>query len=133
MGVFRQTESGDLYRPAGATTFERLEGIERASQHLRSRLRTFRLEVVSDQRLGIAFFELIADPRIDTNAIANHLSSIARATPGIVDVDLRFAFEPVRAILNVVAEVGYDSVDQLERIPRHERIQITRGGGTIAA
>lgn len=130
MGVFQQTESGDLYRPPGARTFARVDGVERARQHMRSRLRTFRLEVFSDLRLGIAFFELIADPRVDTGAIANHLASICRATPGIVDVKLKFEFEPVRAILNVVAEVTYDVDDQTERVPVHERIQITRGGGS---
>jgi hypothetical protein len=130
MGVFRQTESGDLYRPAGARTFERVEGVQRGIQHMRSRLRTFRREVITDERLGMAFFELVADPRTDTNAIANHLASIALGTPGITDVNLSFTFEDVRAILDVDAEAVFNDVDQRERIPFHERIQITRGGGS---
>lgn len=131
MSVFRQTDSGDMYRPAGAKSFERVGGIEQAQYHLRSRLRIFRREVISDERLGLAFFELIVVPNAPTGAIANHIASVALGTPGIVEVDLEFDFEPVRGELSVEGEVVYDVDDQLERVRIHEVIQIRRGAGSL--
>lgn len=133
MSVFQQTDEGDLYRPAGAKSFVRVGDIEQARYHMRTRLRLFRLEVIWDQRIGLAFFELISNPRTDTNMIANHIASICLGTPGVVECQLSFDFEAVRAVLTVEGEVVYSVGDQRERVPIHEKIQILSGGGSLAA
>ncbi len=131
MSVFQQTEDGDLFRPATAKSFARVNGIEQARQHMRSRLRIFRREVISDERIGLAFFELIVVPNTPTNAIANHVASVILGTPGIVEAEIDFDFEPIRGILLVEGDVVFDVEDQRERVRLHEVVQITRGGGTI--
>lgn len=131
MSVFQQTDDGDLYRPDGAKQFERVSGIEESRYHMRSRLRIFRREVFIDERIGLAFFEIIADPKSDTTTIANHITAIVLGTPGIVEAEMEFEFEPVRAVLTVEGEVVYDVDDQRERRPIHERVLITRSGGSI--
>lgn len=131
MSVFRQTDDGDIYRPAGAKTFERVNGVEETRYHMRSRLRILRREVFSDERIGLAFFELISNPRVDSGAVANHITSIVLATPGVVEAELSFEYEPLRGELIVEGEVVYDAQDQRDRRPAHERVQIFRSGGSV--
>lgn len=131
MSVFQQTEAGDLYRPDGAKSFARVNGIEQARQHMRTRLRIFRREVISDERIGLAFFELIVIPNAPTDAIANHISSVMLGTPGIVEAEIDFEFEPVRGVLTVTGDVVYDVEDQIRRVKIHESVQVRRGGGSL--
>lgn len=131
MSVFKQTEAGDLYRPSNEKSFTRVNGVEQFRQHVRSRLRIFRREVISDERLGLAFFELIVIPNTPTAAIANHIASIALGTPGCVEAELDFEFEPVRGILIVEGEFVYELEDQRRRVKVHEKIQIHRGAGSL--
>lgn len=131
MSVFQQTDDGDLYRPDVAKTFARVGGLEQSRYHMRTRLRLFRREVLWDQRAGLAYFEFITEPNTDQNAIANHIASICLATPGVVECQLSFEFEPIRAELTVEGEVVYSVEDQRQRVPIHEKILIQRGGGSL--
>lgn len=128
MSIYRQTETGDLYRPPDATTFERVGGIDEIVQCLRTRLRLFTAEVFRDLRIGVQYFELCMRPGIAPTAIANHIAAVALATPGIIDVELTFEVEPIRGIVTIEAD-GLASIDDLrERVPFHEVIQVQTGG-----
>lgn len=128
MSVFRLTDDSDMYRPDGASTFERVSGAEQGAQHLRTRLRLFTREVFRDQRIGVQFFEIVAQPGFSPAAIANHIASVALATPGVVDCQLSYTFEPVRAIATIDAEAVFQLEDQRTRVPIHETMQISLGG-----
>lgn len=128
MSVFRLTPEGDLYRPAGASTFERIGGAEQCAQHLRTRLRMFTREVFRDTRIGVQYFELVTQPGFSPDAIANHIASVALATPGVVDCPLSFEYEPIRGVVLIDAEPKYDAIDQANRVPIHEQLQISVGG-----
>jgi hypothetical protein len=128
MSVFRLTADSDLYRPAGASTFERVSDADQGSQHLRTRLRLFTREVFRDQRIGVQFFEIVAQPGFSPAAVANHIASVALGTPGVVDCQLTYSFEPVRAVVTIDATAVFQLEDQKTRVPIHETLQISLGG-----
>ncbi len=128
MSVFRLTDEGDLYRPPTASTFERVGGAQQCLQHVRTRMRLFTREVFRDQRIGVQFFEIVTRPGFSTSAVANHLASVALATPGVVDSQLIYLYEPVRAVLTVDMDLTFQASDQAERVPLHESLQISLGG-----
>ncbi len=128
MSVFRLTEDGDLYRPDGATSFERVGGVEQVRQHLRTRMRLFTREVFRDTRIGVQYFEIVMQRGFSPGAVANHLASVALATPGVVDCELTYDVEPVRGVVNVFMDVAYIPDDLKLRAPIHETMQISIGG-----
>jgi hypothetical protein len=131
MSVFRLTDEGDLYRPASASTFERVGGAQQGIQHLRTRLRLFTREVFRDQRIGVQFFEIVTHPGFSTSAIANHIASVALATPGIVEpFQLGYTYEPVRAVVTMEISASFQLEDQRTRVPIHENFDVNIGGST---
>lgn len=128
MSVFRLTDDSDLYRPATASTLERVGGAQQCVQHLRTRLRLFTREVFRDQRIGVQYFEIVSNPGFSTAAVANHIASVALATPGVIDCSLLYEYEPVRAVLTLEMVGQFNADDQIERVPFHENLQISLGG-----
>lgn len=128
MSLFRYTAEGDIYRPTSATGFERVKGPEECAVHLRTRLRLFTGEVFRDRRIGVQYFELALTPGISPIAVANHINSVCLDTPGIVDSELTFEVEPIRGIVTIEVDADYQEADQLDRMPIHERIEISVGG-----
>lgn len=128
MSVFRLTADSDLYRPPTASTFERVKDADQGLQHLRTRLRLFTREVFRDQRIGVQFFELVVQPGFSTAAIANHIASVALATPGVVDCQLSYTYEPIRSVITIDADAVFQLDDQRTRVPIHETLQISLGG-----
>lgn len=128
MSVFRLTESGDLYRPSTATSFERVSGVDQCVQHLRTRLRLIAGEVFRDTRIGVRYFDVVMRPGVSTTAVANHIASVALGTPGIVDCQLSYDLEPIRGVVSVTADAQYLASDQRDRQPIHEVIQIRTAG-----
>lgn len=120
--------SSDLYRAPNGSGFERIEGAEEATTHVKTRLRLYPGEVKRDVRVGVQFRGFIDDPRTPAKAIASHLVSIITGTPGIVDAQLRFEFEPVRGVLDVTFDALYESDDQSRRRVIHERVFIDASG-----
>lgn len=125
--MFRQTDQGDLYRPAGASTFERVSGAQECVQHLRQRLRLVAGEVFRDTRVGVDM-RILLNPGFSPNAIATHLASVALGTPGVVDCDLAYSFEPVRSIVTIDMNAVFLLEDQRTRVPLHENFTIAVGG-----
>jgi hypothetical protein len=129
MSVFRLTEtSTDLYRPASATSFERVRDAVQGAQHLRTRLRLFEGEVFRDTRIGIQFFSLVTVIGVPPTAIANHFASVALDTPGITECDISFEFESVRGVIEITADAVFLLADQRTRVPLHEVILVNSGG-----
>lgn len=128
MSVLRLTETGDLYRPSNASTFERVSGAEQTSQHLRTRLRLFTGEVFRDTRIGVDYFGIVGRPGISQQTIANHIASVALDTPGVIDCGLSYSNEPVRGVVTISASATYSAIDQSTRQPTHEVLQIDVGG-----
>ena len=129
MSVFRLTENPtDLYRPAGATSFERVSGADQGVQHLRTRLRLFEGEVFRDIRVGVQFFSLVTEIGVPPTAIANHIASVAMDTPGIQNAITDFEYEPVRGVMTIGIDAKFVLDDQRRRVPIHERIIVETGG-----
>jgi hypothetical protein len=128
MSVFRLTPDNDLYRPADASTFERVGGAQQGLQHVKTRLQLFTREVMRDQRIGVQFFELVTQPGFSTSAVANHIASVALATPGIVDCQLTYDFEPIRGVVTIDMDAQFLLDDQRTRVPLHETFDIRVGG-----
>ena len=132
MSVFRLTaEQTDIYRPDGATSFERVAGVTQAIQHLRTRLRLFTREVFRDIRVGVEFFDIINNPGVPPSAKANHIAAVAMDTPGITDCRIAYAYEPKRGVITITADATYESEDQRTRVPIHEVIMVQNGGSII--
>lgn len=117
-----------MYRPETASTFERVGGAQQGIQHLRTRLRLFTREVFRDQRQGVQYFEIVAQPGFSAAAVANHIASVALATPGIVDCQLTYEYEPVRGVVSIDSNAVFQLEDQRTRVPLHENLQINVGG-----
>lgn len=129
MSVFRLTsEQTDLYRPAAATSFERVSDATQGAQHLRTRLRLFEGEVFRDTRIGVQFFTFVTVIGVPPSAIANHFAAIALDTPGITDCEIQFSLEPVRGVVQIDADAVFTLADQRTRVPMHERIMVSTGG-----
>lgn len=122
------TPDGDLDRPPGASVFCRVDGEQQCLQHLRTRLRLFTREVFRDQRIGVQYLEIVTQPGYSANLIANHIASVALATPGVVSCQLTYDLEPVRGVVSLELAGQFQLADQTARVPFHETMQVAIGG-----
>lgn len=128
MSVFKLTESGDLDRSTGATSYSRVDGLAQCEQHLRTRLRLIRGEVFRDTRIGVDFFGVVTDPGISESTIANHIAAVALGTPGVIECELSFEVESHRGLITIDADAVFSSNDLQERQPFHAIVQINHSG-----
>ena len=119
MSVFKLNDQGDLDRGPEGVGFSRVNGVEEARVHVKTRVSLVRGEVKRSRNTGVDLFWAM-DPNTPNAHVANHLSSVMVGTPGIADAVLRYNFESETGVFAVEAQVEFDADDQRERRTTHE-------------
>ena len=137
MSLFKLNDQGDLDRGDDGRGFTRVNGVEEARVHLKTRVSVVRGEVRRSANTGIDLYWAI-QPDTPDQHVANHINSVCVGTPGVVDSVLKYNFEAETGVFDVQAKVQYNADNQRERRTEHESFllqapALTGGvGGPIA-